>query len=42
MVDPEGHPGQHDDQYGRQVRLEDEVADVALQLEVQRQSLVVS
>ena len=42
MVDPEGNPGQHHDEDGRQVSLEDEVANVPLQLEVQRQSLVVT
>lgn len=34
MVDPEGHPGQHHDEDAGQVRLEHEVANVALQLEV--------
>ena len=40
MVDPEGHPRQHDDEDGRQVVLEDEEPDVALQLEAERESLV--
>ena len=40
MVDPEGDPGQHDDEDGRQICLEDEVADVAMQDEAERQTLV--
>jgi len=40
VVNPEGDPGEHDDQDGRQVGLEHEVADVPLQLEAQRQALV--
>ena len=30
VVDPEGDPGEHHDQDGRQVRLEHKVADVSL------------
>ena len=33
VVDPEGDPRQHDDQDGGKIGLEDEVANVALQLE---------
>lgn len=40
MIDPERDPREHDDEDGRQVRLEDEVADVALQPEGERQPLV--
>ena len=42
MVNPEGDPGEHDDQDGRQVSLEHEVADIPLQLEAQRQALVLA
>lgn len=40
MVDPERDPGQHNNEYAGQVRLEHKVPDVPLQLEAQRQSLV--
>ena len=40
MVDPEGDPRQHDDEHRRQVVLEEEEADVAFQLEAQRQPLI--
>ena len=38
MVDPEGDPGEDGQQYGRKIRLEDEVADVSLQQEAQGES----
>ena len=37
VVDPEGDPGQDGDQDGGHVGLQDEVADVPLQLEAQGQ-----
>ena len=40
MVDPERDPRQHDDEHRRQVVLEQEEADVAFQLEAQRQPLI--
>ena len=40
MVDPERDPGQHHNQYTRQVGLEHEVADIPAQFETQRQPLV--
>ena len=39
-VDPEGHPGQHDHQGGREVGLEQEEEDVATQREVDVQAVV--
>ena len=42
MVDPEADPRQHDDKDRWQICLEDEVTDVALQREAQRQSLIVA
>ena len=40
VVDPEGDPGQDGDQDGGHVGLQDEVADVPLQLEAQRQAWI--
>ena len=39
-VDPEGHPGEHDHQGGREVGLEQEEEDVATQREVDVQAVV--
>lgn len=40
MVDPEGHPGQHDHEGGRKVGLEQEEEDVTSQSEVDVQTVV--
>lgn len=39
-VDPEGHPGQHDHQGGREIGLEQEEEDVTTQGEVNVQTVV--
>ena len=40
MVDPEGHPGQHDHQGGGKVGLQQEEEDVATQREVNVETVV--
>lgn len=40
MINPKGHPRQHDDQNGGKIRLEDEVAHVPMELETERQSWI--
>ena len=40
MIDPKGDPREHDDEDRRQIRLEYEIANVALEPEGQGQSLI--
>jgi hypothetical protein len=40
VVDPEGHPGQHDHQGGREIGLEQEEEDVAMQSEINVETIV--